>query len=180
MKYLRPAARAGAFAAPDLVLFLPRLHYAFLGLLEEALADSGLDRYIRPGMGQVLFRLYERDGPIIRDLSESMLLSPAALNGLLRRMEAARLVTCRPCETDRRAVRVRLTRRGRSIRRRLHRFHRRLVAMAQRGLSAREVAATLSALDRLFHTMRAAERQLRGKRHAARRGPSRRKGAPKT
>src|SRR6185436_6610981 len=111
-------------ALDDLPLYLPRVFYGFLGLVERELQESGLDEHLAPGMGHVLLFLYERDNCIIKDISDSIRLSQASLTGLLKRMQKAGLVTCRRCQADGRAVRIGLTPKGRSLRPRVLAFHR--------------------------------------------------------
>src|SRR5882724_151715 len=109
----RPAPRASLL--DDLPLYLPRVFYAFLGVVERKLAETGLSRHLQPGMGHVLLRLYEGDNCIIKDISRSTHIANGTLTGLLKRMEKSGLVQCRRCAEDGRAVRVVLTPLGRSL-----------------------------------------------------------------
>ena len=43
----------------ELIWDLGRAYYAYVGLAERVLVEAGLDHVIRPGMGHVLFALYE-------------------------------------------------------------------------------------------------------------------------
>jgi DNA-binding MarR family transcriptional regulator len=99
----------------DLPFHLPRVFYAFLGLVERRLLATGLDKHLRPGMPTILFALYEEDDCILKQLKQRVMLAHNTLSTLLRRMEEAGLVKCRPCEEDGRATRVRLTKLGRSL-----------------------------------------------------------------
>src|SRR6267154_2371733 len=81
----RPAPRASLL--DDLPLYLPRVFYAFLGVVERKLAETGLARHLQPGMGHVLLRLYEGDNCIIKDISRSTHIANGTLTGLLKRME---------------------------------------------------------------------------------------------
>jgi DNA-binding MarR family transcriptional regulator len=158
---IEPAPKEASPFPADLVMLFPRAYYAFLGLLEAHLEQAGLHQKIRPGMGQVLFRLYERDDRIIKDLAESTLLAHATLTGLLRRMEKSGLVACRSCPDDGRAVRVRLTSKARALQPRLRAFHAQLAAEVESGLSPGDVAAAKRILSTVLHNMRAAESRLR-------------------
>src|SRR5437899_1842084 len=109
----RPVRRATLL--DDLPLYLPRVFYAFLGVVERKLEQTGLSRHLQPGMGHVLLRLYEGDNCIIKDISHSTHIANGTLTGLLKRMEEGGLVQCRRCLEDGRAVRVVLTPLGRSL-----------------------------------------------------------------
>lgn len=151
----------------DLPLYLPRLFYAFLGLVERRLADSGLDRHLRPGMGHVLLALYEQDDCIIKEIGRRVQIANGTLTGLLQRMEEARLIECRRCAADGRAVRVRLAPLGRSLESRLRAFHREVTATLQEQLGDADIAAAHDLFERMLGAMRADEvraRQVRNDR----------------
>ena len=139
-----------------LPLYLPRAYYGLLGLVERELADAGLDQHLAPGMGHILFHLYEADDCIIREIGERLLIANGTLTGLLRRMQEAGLVECRRCAQDGRAVRVRVTRLGRSLETRLRAFHHRIVTTVERDLSATEVQTTKLVLAKIIQTLRTA------------------------
>src|SRR5882757_7455347 len=101
-------------ALDELPLYLPRVFYAFLGVVERKLEETQLSQHLQPGMGHVLLRLYEGDNCIIKDISHSTHMANGTLTGLLKRMEKGGLVSCRRCPEDGRAVRVVLTPLGRS------------------------------------------------------------------
>lgn len=154
-----PTRRASSL--DDLPLYLPRLFYAFLGLVERRLAATGLDKHLRPGMGHVLLALYEQDDCIIKDVARRMQIANGTLTGLLQGMQKARLVECRRCPQDGRAVRVRLTSLGRSLKPKLRDFHRGVTATLQESLSAREVVAAHDLFERILGSMRADEERAR-------------------
>jgi DNA-binding MarR family transcriptional regulator len=144
-------------ALDDLPLYLPRLFYAFLGLIERRLADTGLDAHLRPGMGHVLLALYEKDDCIIKEIGSRVQITNGTLTGLLQRMEHAHLVECRKCAQDGRAVRVRLTPLGRTLEPRLREFHRSVTATVQQDLAPREVDVAHEIFERILTSMRADE-----------------------
>src|SRR5262249_12907650 len=119
------SGRSGASArfpgGLDAVCFaLARAYYNYLGLLERVLAETKMDRHVRPGMGHILFALFEQDDRVIKDIGARVQLSSSTLSGLLARMEKAGLVATRRDEADGRAVRVRLTARGRAVEAKCH------------------------------------------------------------
>ncbi|MEP6667688.1 MAG: MarR family transcriptional regulator [Chthoniobacter sp.] len=174
-----PARRATAL--DDLPLYLPRVYYAFLGVVERKLEETHLSRYLQPGMGHVLLRLYEGDNCIIKDISHSTHIAHATLTGLLKRMEKGDLVSCRRCPEDGRAVRVQLTPLGRSLEPRIRDFHRQIIAIVEQGMSPGEVHTARDLLNRMLHSLRAAEEAMRPAARKSSRtvAPARRKPNPR-
>jgi DNA-binding MarR family transcriptional regulator len=108
-------------------------------------------------MGSIFFALYEKEGCIMKDLSERLRMPKGTLSGLIARMEAMRLVERRACPHDGRAQRVRLTRRARAMEAGLRARHRRAVEILQAGLQAGEVAELKRLLARVVENLRADE-----------------------
>src|SRR6516162_5985987 len=105
-----PARRADAADPLDqLIWYLGRAYYTYVGLLEQVLAETGLDRHVRPGLGHVLFTLFEQDERSIKDIAARSQLACSTLTGLLDRMESAGLIERRRDREDGRIVRIRLT-----------------------------------------------------------------------
>lgn len=102
-------------ALDQISFYLGRAYYNYVGLLECVLADTGLNKHLRPGMGHVLFALFEKDDRIIKEIAERVQLSNSTLTEMLKRMERAGLVKRSRCPDDGRAVRVRLTARARAL-----------------------------------------------------------------
>lgn len=95
---------------------LGRAYYAYLGLLERELNNSGLQESCPPGIGSLLFELYEHDARSISALGQSLSLSKSTMTGLIRRAEAHGLVTTSSDPKDRRVTVVKLTALAKSIR----------------------------------------------------------------
>jgi DNA-binding MarR family transcriptional regulator len=144
----------------DLPFHLPRVYYAFLGLVERRLAKTGLDKHLRPGMPTILFALYEEDDCILKELKQRVMLAHNTLSTLLRRMEEAGLVNCRPCEEDGRATRIRLTKLGRSMEGAVREFHRGVTATLEESFSKAEAATLRRLLGRLCEAIRADEQEV--------------------
>src|SRR5436190_24341169 len=88
-----------------------------IGALDDSFLGTG-----RPlGPSRLLFEIGSGgdDGATVRELRERLGLDSGYLSRLLRSLEADGLVAVGPDATDRRRRRVRLTRRGRTARRRL-------------------------------------------------------------
>jgi DNA-binding MarR family transcriptional regulator len=163
------------YSLDDLPLYLPRLFYAFLGLVERMLAERGLDAHLQPGMAHVLLKLYAEDNCIIKDIGRSLRVAHGTLTGLLNRMRKAGLIECRRCGQDGRAVRVRLTALGRSLEPRVTAFHEEITGIVEHGLAPEEIATGKKFLGRMLDSLRTAEETLRLE---SRKSPSKPRGRP--
>ncbi len=143
-------AMDGSSPLDDLPALITQTNIHFQALVERTLAELKLDHLLRPGMAPVLFALYEEDGCIIKELAARTQRSAAALNSLLGRLEKSGVVSQRPCQQDGRAVRVRLTAKGREIEPRMRELHRRVVAAVEQGLAAGEAVQASSMLRRII------------------------------
>lgn len=147
--------QAGYPGGLDAVCFaLGRAYYNYLGVLERVLAEGGLDRHLRPGMGHILFALFEQDGRVIKDLVARSQLSYSTLSGLLARMEKARLVVCRRDARDGRAVRISLTPLARSLEPKCHAAVQRINEIMLGKMSENEIAQTQQLLGRMIDATR--------------------------
>jgi len=123
-----------------------RAYFHYVSLLERVLDDLHLAKAIRPGMGHVLFALFEHDHLIIKDLVQRTSLAPSTLTGILDKMERAELVARVADPSDGRAFRIALTRRGRGLRERCMEALGRVSAVMEAGLSAVEIKQAKKAL----------------------------------
>jgi len=130
-----------------------RAYSNYVALLERVLAELGLKRNVRPGMGHVLFALFERDDLIIKDLVRRVSLTPSTLTGILTNMETGKLITRVQDKTDRRAVRIKLTSIGRSLEARCMTALERVNAVMEAGLTAPQVREAKLALAAMSRTM---------------------------
>jgi len=139
----------------DLPLLISRLHHNVLALVGRALAEHGLDRQgLRPGMGMVLYALFENDDQIISRLAERAKLANSTVTGLLDQMEKAELITRNRDPRDGRAVRVRLTDRGRGLEQPCTAMHRELVETLQASLDPRQARDVREALALMIDSVR--------------------------
>lgn len=150
-----PARFSGGLEA--ICFSLGRAYYNYLGLLERILAETGLDAHVRPGMGHVLFALFEEDDRVIKDIARRVQLSYSTLSGLLARMEKAGLIVCRKDTSDGRAVRVCLTPLARALEARCHEVVERINAIMLADLSAVEITQAQRLLARMIQAMRSDE-----------------------
>jgi MarR family transcriptional regulator, organic hydroperoxide resistance regulator len=139
----------------DAVCFtLGRAYYNYLGVLERVLAELGLDQHLRPGMGHILFALFEQDDRVIKDLVARSQLSYSTLSGLLSRMEKAGLVVCRRDKQDGRAVRISLTPLARSLEPKCHAAVQRINEIMLGQMSEKEIAQAQQLLGRMIDATR--------------------------
>lgn len=149
--------RSASPALDELWSHIGRAYHNYKLLLERTLRRFGLERHVRAGMGHVLFTLFEKDDCIIRDITEATELSFPTITVTLQKMKKAGLVELRRDPNDGRAVRVRLTERGRSIETRCNSVVRHLGQVLERGLSPKEVAVAKQAIRRMVENMREEE-----------------------
>ena len=89
--------------------YLSRANIVFRELLKQSLEASSLSDYIKPGMGNLMFALYERDGQSKTELARKLRLSKMTITRLVRDVEKQKLVTIEADDRDGRASRVVLT-----------------------------------------------------------------------
>lgn len=130
-----------------------RAFYAYVGRLEIELDDHGLGDVLAPGMGPILFTLFEEDNRSIKAIAARTQLSSSTLTGLLKRMEKADLVERRRDETDGRVVRVRLTPHARALQPRCQAVLKKFDALVAQTLTPDEVLQAKDLLRRYTDTM---------------------------
>lgn len=146
--------------------YLGRAYYRYIALVERALQEADVADRVRPGMGHVLFALFEKDDRLIKEIVARTDVSPSTLTGILKQMEKNGLVKCRTDENDGRAVRVSLTPRGKSLEKRLRKAQVRVQKIMYADLSAAEIAAIKQTLARMTVAMRDHEFHLQQRKKA--------------
>ncbi len=156
-KPARPRRLAGDSGSLDqLIWHLGRAYYGYVGVLERILAEEGLEKHIRPGMGHILFTLFEQDDLSIKEIAARSQLACSTLTGLLERMAKAGLIERRRDEQDGRVTRVRLTELARSLEPRCRTVVRRLNDMLREGLGDASVGEAKRLLQRMTAILREA------------------------
>ena len=89
--------------------YLSRANIVFRELLKHSLQESSLHQHIKPGMGNLMFALYEKDGQTKTELARKLRLSKMTITRLVRDVEKQKLVTTETDGKDGRATRVNLT-----------------------------------------------------------------------
>ncbi len=129
--------------------YLGRAYYTYVGLLERVLVEMGLDQHIRPGMGNVLFALFEQDDRTISEVGQRLQLSRSTMTGMVAGIEKAGLITTRRDPVDGRAVRLKLTPLARSLEQRCREVPDRIEKVlcrrcdAEKQMILKEVLATM-------------------------------------
>lgn len=126
-------------------------------LLTRLLRRHGLGR-LSPTQGRILMALYEQDDIPVRKLSEMTSLDKSTLSLSLTRMEQFGLVERSGDEKDRRVVRVKLTRNGRSHRQACHEAMQELTDILYCGVTNEERGVFLRVLNQLFENVSEQER----------------------
>ena len=105
-------------------------------MVERILVEAGLDNIIRPGMGHVLFALYEQDEQTIKEVA-----ARSTLTGLINCMEKAELIERRRdgADADARLVRLRLTTLGRKPRANCHEMLRHVSKISHDGMQGQNI-----------------------------------------
>jgi len=145
----------------EIAWHIGRAYYAYVGLLEQILAETGLDRHLRPGMGHILFALFEQDGRSIKEIAARTQLSGSTLTGMLTRMEKAGVIGRRRDDEDGRVIRVRLTPLGRSLEPRCRQVVGTLGEVFHAGMGTKDALLAKRLLRRLTEAMRTEDQRRR-------------------
>jgi DNA-binding MarR family transcriptional regulator len=119
-----------------------------IGLYRPVLEPLGLThpQYL------VMLALWERSPRTVRNIGEALALEPATLSPLLKRLEAAGLITRRRKADDERSLDVELTATGRGLRVKAEAVPGQIVKRL--GMPVAELEATRDALNRLLAAAR--------------------------
>lgn len=93
---------------------ISRLTLQVTSALKKGFSESGIES-VRPAYLGVLFCLWHEDNRKVIDLGRCVRLEPSSMTGLIDRMERDGLVCRQPDPGDRRANRIHLTEKGRSV-----------------------------------------------------------------
>ncbi len=139
---------------------LGRAYFAYVGALERVLVEAELDKQLRPGMGLVLFTLFEQDSRTIKELSERSQLACSTLTGVLQRMEKGGLVVRTRDKQDKRLVRVTLTPQARKLERKCRQVADRMSSLAQTGIGEKNLAKCKTYLSGMTRAFRMEDQRL--------------------
>ena len=145
----------GTRGLEDLSFYLGRAYHHYTLLLEDSLRAHGVGAHIRPGMGPVIFALFESSDLTLRELGGAADLSPSTVTELVQKLEKAGVLKRKPCELDGRASRISLTAKGRALRLKLEAVSRDVNGLLESGLPPADVSRLKSNLSAMIGTMRA-------------------------
>lgn len=127
----------------------------YRGAQAQLLADLGL----HPGQDVLLWTLGEAgDGLLVSELAERLGVESPTVTRTLARLDADGWFTREPVATDRRAVRIRLTARGRNILDGIEAAWRTLAETATAGLDSSARQQLVQLLEQVQSNLRAGER----------------------
>ncbi len=144
----------------EVIWDLGRAYYAYVGLLERVLVEFKLDHVLRPGMGLVLFSLFEQDSRTIKELAERSQLACSTLTGILQRMEKAKLIVRTRDKQDGRLVRVTLTPDARKLESRCRQVAERMSLLSHQGVGQANLSRCKKYLSALTSAFRLEEQRL--------------------
>ncbi len=108
------SARAGDLH--KLTFYLGRCYYAYVALLRRLIAETELDRHLRPGQGNVLFALFEQEGRTLGEICDHLGIVKSTMTSVVQQMVDTGVVRTEPDPRDGRAKTLWLTELGRSLR----------------------------------------------------------------
>lgn len=144
----------------EVIWDLGRAYFAYVGLLERVLVEHQLDHVLRPGMGLVLFTLFEQDSRTIKELAERSQLACSTLTGVLQRMEKASLVVRTRDKEDKRLVRVTLTPQARKLQSKCRQIAGRMSELSHQGIGEKNLAKCKQYLSGMTSAFRMEEQRL--------------------
>lgn len=133
-------------AKPRFLHLLSRAGRAAQTIADDGLADIGLTA----AQAGVLFSIPAEGGAGVNAVAEALGLAQSAASVLVQRLEQAGLAERQPDPSDRRAVRLTLTARGRSLRAKAAERAQRMNTAATRGFSADEQAVVARWLQHMI------------------------------
>lgn len=98
---------------------ISRISIRLQELLREELARDGLLRDVQPGVGPILFALYQRDAQRVSEVADALGIARSTMTTIVTRLEGRGLVKVEPDPDDGRAKRLVLTAKARRLRPRL-------------------------------------------------------------
>lgn len=137
----------------QVAFFVGRVYYTYIGLLDRILVEMELDQHLQPGMGNILFALFEQDDRRISEIGERLQVSRSTMTGMVHRMRKAGLITTCRDPKDRRATRLRLTSLGRSLEPRCRELAQQLNAVLCRRLTEAESGQIRTMLATMIDSM---------------------------
>lgn len=133
--------------------YLSRASIVFQELLKQALETSSLHDHIKPGMGNLMFALYEQDRQTKTELAQKLHLSKMTITRLVRDVERQKLVTTVADDRDGRATRVLLTPLARELEPDYHRLAIQLEERIAANFTPKQISDFRRHLKTLVHSL---------------------------
>jgi DNA-binding MarR family transcriptional regulator len=102
-------------ANQGLSFLIGRFYYNYVALLSNHLTEKGLDAHLVPGMGSILFVLFEEEDLTMKEVADRAGIAASTLTAMVRRMEQAKLLVRSRDAADGRSYRLSLTPLARSL-----------------------------------------------------------------
>jgi DNA-binding MarR family transcriptional regulator len=134
---------------------ISRAAYLYLYWVDRSLADAGIDRYLKPGMGPVLFALFKRDNVSMAELVRRTGLVPSTISRTVKAMTQTGVVTTCRDPADARSVVVSLTDTGWSLEGKCMQLAKKIDQIVLRGLGPSDIAAVRKGLARIIENLTA-------------------------
>ena len=143
----------GELSEADTSFLLLHAFYHLRSLLDRLIDEGELGRWIQPGMGPLLYSLYDGDRVTVSEIARNVRLSLSRVTITLKRMEENGLVKLTREPTDRRVVRVRLTARARALEARMQVLRGKVQEILHHDMDSSSVDATKRGLATLIQAM---------------------------
>jgi MarR family transcriptional regulator, organic hydroperoxide resistance regulator len=141
----------GIVVEKALGFWLNRVYQRTRSEMYRIFAEHGED--VTPEQWMILIRLWERDGISQNEVSELTLRDAPTISRTLRGMERRGYVERHASEADGRVQLVRLTRRGKALKRKLVPLVRGLVDRTVRGIDRADLAHFRRTLERMYENL---------------------------
>ena len=134
-------------------ILLGRAYHSYVTLLSRMLEEAELDEYFRPGMGNVLFALYEQDDVSATNIANRTKLSKSTMTRMLKRFKAAKLISIRKNPNDGRGTLIKLTPLANSLKPRVKMLAANLESILTVDLTKSEIEMFRNCLSKTNETM---------------------------
>jgi DNA-binding MarR family transcriptional regulator len=124
---------------------ISRVSLSVTAALKKEFASSGVEE-VKPAYLCVLMSLWQADGLKVIELSKKAGLEPSTMTGLLDRMERDELVERTTDLTDRRVLRIHLTKTGRRVRDPVLKAVERVITEIFAGIPQKDISQTKNLL----------------------------------
>ena len=124
---------------------ISRVSLSVTAALKKEFASSGVEQ-VKPAYLCVLMSLWQADGLKVIELSKKAGLEPSSMTGLLDRMQRDELVERITDLTDRRVLRIHLTKTGRQVRKPVLKAVERVISEIFAGIPQEDISKTKNLL----------------------------------